>query len=1491
MRFPLHLLCLVVPVTFGVVQAANFEWTGGGDGGDRVLFAANGFENWSPQLVAEDIAPGGDRVFRIASRNFGGPGAVLGGGLPMVVSATPSLGRLVLDDAAGHFPQPFEVIANASGTQARRLQFDIPGTVVIELDESIRFPVRLGVDRAATGNLGIRLPAMGTSTIHVAHVDATLDLSGLFDNEFGYGAIHGGAPSQSLDHARLGKTGDGTLDLRTEDSQGNRILGLSIHGGEVVIGKNPDMGWAPQASMADHIVLDGGTLAFDSFSANSAGTRGFQLGSSGGGLRVFGANHALNGPVSNIPGHQGRLVKSGESMLRLAIDNHFSGGTHIVEGGMRFTTNGSLGSGAVRMEADSRLAAWTSGLALPNTLEIAGSPVTLGGDGAAATFAGTIDLLGSHRIIDLGDDAVFTGTLTSGTLEIRNPEGGSRELGLHGTLAADLTAGHGTRLSIAPGTTISAGRTITLAHGVIDATAAPLVLGPGTAVTGAGIILGDVELAATASLSGTQPGDLVVLGNLSGGGSVENVSRKLSPVTRDAQGNVTSEFGTLVFTSDLDVSGWFGDSDEIMFRLDLGAPGVSDEVRFDGAMFRFGTEGIDLRQFEFITHPGFGDGVYTLVTSTDWLSGALGVQTRTTIDGRAAWLRVGNDGKSIELRVGNQAETLPFVTGEFYYGRNNYIEYRAGDVPVILMSGHDGLLTPQEIPDRTWGTTVRDTNLHPTTRAIAAEFHTRTGRRLHVVINELRRTKLDPNREIVEAAQGNIHAEQAWHEYHNYFARNVREAVEREHGFAITFDMHGHGHEIKRLEIGYLLGNTELNVSDEQLNLPGYTWQSSLRSMKLRNPSLPFSELIRGPRSFGERFNQAGVPAWPSETYPTIDGAPFFSGGHTTVLHSCIDCNSPVDAIQIETHGAVRTNATARAQFARDFCDVLQQYLVDFYQYSPGSGAYHGLATNRLTTFRGGPPATLTVSRQGHLANAESMALAFSGDAVAGTDYVASATTVAFAPGESEKSITLTPAAAGPAQGDRTIIVRLAPTLAQSTDGSEVRITLGDGVSQTVRLTAEVPEVAKNDGHIRFTVRRTQGVGTLVVPLEFSGTAVPGGHFQPVDQVVLPVGVTAVAVDVPVFQDGEIGDDRTLVVTLGSSPSFISGTPSSATVRILDDERPTSLALWLADDDLSGNVWHDRSGHGRHATTLPAGGGPQSGAHAEDGGPALLFDGVSATAALPRLTADPDGDFTIAFFFRPDIGSLGTTRNLLAYGKRGDPGAIAIRTTSATALRTELGDNVNLLHTGSWGNGAWRHYALAAGADGVARVFINGVQVAQTAAWQPPLDPRRQFWIGWQPDRRAAAGFFKGAMSDFRIYQRRLGAPEIAALSAGGTTYESWLANYGIAEDTPARLREYVFGATPGSGGLRVPDFSLDGNAFDMRFTRRTGASDLGFSVQRSSSLAEGDWETLATLPPQAGQWSVLHPDVTIEDAHGRVSVRDETVAPRMFYRVTGDTE
>ncbi len=79
--------------------------------------------------------------------------------------------------------------------------------------------------------------------------------------------------------------------------------------------------------------------------------------------------------------------------------------------------------------------------------------------------------------------------------------------------------------------------------------------------------------------------------------------------------------------------------------------------------------------------------------------------------------------------------------------------------------------------------------------------------------------------------------------------------------------------------------------------------------------------------------------------------------------------------------------------------------------------------------------------------------------------------------------------------------------------------------------------------------------------------------------------------------------------------------------------------------------------------------------------------------------------------------------------------------------------------------GAWRHLALAF--DGrTARLFIDGAQAAQKAYRADPgrLSPKNYRIAGSRSNEEASGrAFFRGELRDVRVYDRALGAPEVAA--------------------------------------------------------------------------------------------------------------------------------
>ncbi len=234
------------------------------------------------------------------------------------------------------------------------------------------------------------------------------------------------------------------------------------------------------------------------------------------------------------------------------------------------------------------------------------------------------------------------------------------------------------------------------------------------------------------------------------------------------------------------------------------------------------------------------------------------------------------------------------------FGRERYIEYRPGDLPLLLTSSHGGHLLPEEIRDRTWGSRGTDRHTLEITFATADEIAALTGgRRPHVVVSHLRRLKLDPNRPIEEAAQGDPHAEQAWREFHG-FITEARAAIVARHKRGLLIDVHGHGHAIARVELGYALGREELNLPDIELDQAEIVDRSTLRPLVRQQPRIPFSLLVRGPDSFGDLLVRAGLPAWPSPAFPHIGDAEFYRGGHIVRIHSRGEDPKALAAIQAE---------------------------------------------------------------------------------------------------------------------------------------------------------------------------------------------------------------------------------------------------------------------------------------------------------------------------------------------------------------------------------------------------------------------------------------------------------------------------------------------------------------------------------------------------------------------------------------------------------------
>jgi hypothetical protein len=277
------------------------------------------------------------------------------------------------------------------------------------------------------------------------------------------------------------------------------------------------------------------------------------------------------------------------------------------------------------------------------------------------------------------------------------------------------------------------------------------------------------------------------------------------------------------------------------------------------------------------------------------------------------------DGK--QLPAAPHAAVEPATKATVRYGTNRWVECTPGDLPLVLSVPHGGSLRPAGIPDRTRGETAADLRTLELARAIVAAFEQRTGRAPYLVVSNLHRKKLDPNRAISEAAAGDDEAELAWREYHDFVDEACADVAKR-FGTGLYLDLHGHAHREARIELGYLLSARDLDRSDADLAKDGVAARSSLRALALTGEN-DFARALRGPESFGGLLSReyACVPS-PALPSPGIEA--YFSGGFSTKRHT-----NTLPGLQIETPFAgVRDTEANRARFASALAKATDSFLL-----------------------------------------------------------------------------------------------------------------------------------------------------------------------------------------------------------------------------------------------------------------------------------------------------------------------------------------------------------------------------------------------------------------------------------------------------------------------------------------------------------------------------------------------------------------------------------
>jgi hypothetical protein len=269
---------------------------------------------------------------------------------------------------------------------------------------------------------------------------------------------------------------------------------------------------------------------------------------------------------------------------------------------------------------------------------------------------------------------------------------------------------------------------------------------------------------------------------------------------------------------------------------------------------------------------------------------------------------------------------------EVIFGSNNYIEYQVGTLPLVISVAHGGSLEPASMPNRTCNNPVfaKDIFTIETALEIKNSLFNATGCYPHIIISHLKRNKLDPNRNLSDGACENNEAVTAWNEFHNFIKEAQDKANTAYNNQTFFVDLHGHGNSIQRIELGYLLYDDELELSDNTLNTTKYINYSSIKNLALNNQNNDtHAELLRGSKSFGTMLSANNYPSVPSQSIPYPGtNTNYFSGGYNTANHTSYSDGVSMNGLQMElnyTH--IRDSSANRTAFSVGFARAIIDFI------------------------------------------------------------------------------------------------------------------------------------------------------------------------------------------------------------------------------------------------------------------------------------------------------------------------------------------------------------------------------------------------------------------------------------------------------------------------------------------------------------------------------------------------------------------------------------
>ena len=262
---------------------------------------------------------------------------------------------------------------------------------------------------------------------------------------------------------------------------------------------------------------------------------------------------------------------------------------------------------------------------------------------------------------------------------------------------------------------------------------------------------------------------------------------------------------------------------------------------------------------------------------------------------------------------------------------DDYVIFKTGNIPLLIIAPHGGDLKPQWLDDRNCENSKIVQDQYTLEIAIQIEQELNTlGFQPFLVLSKMHRIKIDLNRSLETALCKDKSAMPLWMVFHNQIDIFQNE-ISSSYGRGLIIDLHGQSHPEERIELGYLLNGSMLR--DLEQNATDYSNQVSIKNLISNHPKqTSFQQLLVGENSLGTLLSEQDFAAVPSQSdQAPLESQLFFSGGHNTINYGSRDSGT-IDAIQVELNRAgLRAESDDRQRFANVFSNIIIDYLTVHY--------------------------------------------------------------------------------------------------------------------------------------------------------------------------------------------------------------------------------------------------------------------------------------------------------------------------------------------------------------------------------------------------------------------------------------------------------------------------------------------------------------------------------------------------------------------------------